>query len=241
MSERPEDDGREDELEDAEAKGAEPRSAGRDPDLDHDPDLALFERWRGGDREAGGRLVARYFNDLRVYFLRRLPEYEPEELIQETFLRMISALERFEGRATVRSFLFGIARHLFYESLRGRARKLDTYRDSLCCVGTRGVLSESLVIEELGLLSAAMDAISIEQLEVIDYHYFYELSQREVAAVLGIPEGTVKSRLRAAREALVVEISRRLGVDAKDWCEEMVERGLTRLRDVLLRERERRK
>src|SRR5690349_6449837 len=83
-----------------------------------DPDLELLKRWRDGVRAAGDELLARYFNMWRVYFVARVPERQTEDLIQEVFLRMVEAHDRFEGRSSVRTFLTSIARNVFNETVR---------------------------------------------------------------------------------------------------------------------------
>ena len=171
-----------------------------------DPDLELLERWRGGDRTAGSQLFDRHFNGLRIYFAARLPpEQDAADLIQDTFLRMVEARDRFEGRSTVRTFLFHIARHVLFEALRRRYRPqgaFDPLSESIAELSGRSQSSILAQSEELQLLLDALRSIPSEQYDLIEFHYFQGLKQVEIAEILGIPDGTIKSRMSAARRRL---------------------------------------
>ena len=82
-----------------------------------DPDLELLERWREGDRRAGNDLVRRYFPSVRAYFVNKVT-IEYEDLVQETFARLMRARDRFRGDAGFRVYLFQIARYVLLEHFR---------------------------------------------------------------------------------------------------------------------------
>src|SRR6266480_872017 len=83
-------------------------------------DEALMLEFRRGSREAFDELFARYRQPLYGYFRRRLSSSaRAEELAQDTFLAVLRATVRYEPRASVRSYLFGIAWNL----LSGERRK----------------------------------------------------------------------------------------------------------------------
>src|ERR1051325_8281799 len=84
----------------------------------------LLVRWRSGSRDAGNSLLRRYVPVLAGFFGRR-SNGNAEELVQRTLLACTQSLGRFEGRSTLRSFLFGIARNQYMmyrraESFAGR-------------------------------------------------------------------------------------------------------------------------
>jgi RNA polymerase sigma-70 factor (ECF subfamily) len=205
-----------------------------------DPDLELLERWRAGDREAGGDLLARYFNMLRVYFITRVPERSTEDLIQEVFARMIEARDRFETRCSVRTFLTSIARHVFHETVRELYRpdgRFDPLEESMLAVSGRTQSSLLAHEQELQLLLDALQRVTIRQHEMLELHYFHGYTVRDLAEVENIPAGTANGRLQAARRALLREFVTLLGPDATEWTEDAIDRGLVRVRDIVLQRR----
>src|SRR5437764_14484772 len=85
-------------------------------------DEALMLDVRRGSREAFEELFERYREPIYGFFRRRVPaEGRPEDLTQETFLAVLRAAERYEPRASVRSYLFGIAFHLLSSERRAGA------------------------------------------------------------------------------------------------------------------------
>ena len=205
-----------------------------------DPDLELLKRWRDGDRAAGDELLARYFNMLRVYFVSRVPERQTEDLIQEVFLRMVEALDRFEGRCTVRTFLTSIARNVFHETVRELYRpdgRFDPLEESM--FGITGRSHSSLLANEqaLQLLLDAMQRVSVQHQDLLELHYFHGFTVRSLADLEEIPFGTANGRLQAARRALLREFLILLGPDAEGWTEDALDRGLTRVRDAVLQRR----
>ncbi|MDQ7905722.1 sigma-70 family RNA polymerase sigma factor [Phytohabitans sp. ZYX-F-186] len=140
------------------------------------------------------------------YFLLRLThgQYElAEDLLQETMLRAWRNLAELPAEPpTVRRWLFTVARHLAVDSARARqARPPEVYGVDLSWVrapddAVDGLLDRFAVVDALRGLTAEQRAVLVEL-------YFGGASVAEVAARIGIPEGTVRSRsfyaLRAAR------------------------------------------
>src|SRR5437867_5356307 len=87
-------------------------------------DEALMLDLRRGSREAFEELFARYREPLYGFFRRRVAaESRSEDLTQETFLAVLRGAERYEPRASVRSYLFGIAFHLLSAERRMQQRQ----------------------------------------------------------------------------------------------------------------------
>lgn len=108
--------------------------------------------------------------------------------------------DRFEGRSKATTWILGIARNLSHNLLRREAR------------GTRE-LDPPAVGEDPGppaeravLIDAAVARLSPRLREVLHLVFYEELTLREVAEILGIPEGTVKSRMHHARKTLAKEL-----------------------------------
>src|SRR5690606_17565980 len=96
-----------------------------------DPDVELLERWRAGDRKAGGELVKKYFDAIRRYFINAVGDEERKDLTNETFRRLSDAMPRYQGNSSVRTFLYRIAKNVLNDHLRRRYRQSDRGFDPL--------------------------------------------------------------------------------------------------------------
>lgn len=171
-------------------------------------DAALFEAWVAGDQKAGERLYRRHFDALYRFFRAKAPDAY-EDLIQNTLLECVRSRERYRGDAPFRAFLFGVARHRLLHYLRAKGSNridFDGEHSSLADVDPR----PSTVVArraEHRLLLEAMRRIPLELQIALELHYWEELSTAELAAVLELPQGTVKSRLRRGREVLQAQLA----------------------------------
>lgn len=136
---------------------------------------------------------------------------QAEDIVQETFLRAWRTLEKIEADQTrVRSYLFTIARNVVTDQWRATQRRplLVSDDEVLAAVPTADDMDAVLQGQ---LVAAALDRLSREHRTVIQALYYDGLSTSEAAALLTVPEGTVKSRayyalrnLRAAFEEMGV-------------------------------------
>ncbi|WP_405141866.1 sigma-70 family RNA polymerase sigma factor [Sphaerisporangium sp. NBC_01403] len=93
-------------------------------DEDHEHDVVVAAA-RAGDRSAFASLVERHRRELRVHCYRMLGSFdESEDLVQETFLRAWKSIGAFEGRSTLRAWLYRIATNACLDALDGRARRV---------------------------------------------------------------------------------------------------------------------
>ncbi len=139
-----------------------------------------------------------------AYHLARRPE-EAEDLTQETYLRAYRAFDGYRG-GNIRSWLFAILRHVFLDECRRRGRRGE--------VDIGDVGPEIVGFWEPSAESEALRALPSEALERAfgslppDWRMMVlladveELSYREIAEVMGVPQGTVMSRLHRARKRL---------------------------------------
>jgi RNA polymerase sigma-70 factor (ECF subfamily) len=169
-------------------------------------DRELLAAWRSGDRHSRNRLLDRHFAAVFGFFRNRGHD-AAEDLTQQTFLQCLEALENFRNEATFRTYLFAIARNMLYEDLRRRARQ----RGGVCEAGMIDLgLSPSDVLElreDHELLVQALRELPAELQRALELYYVQRLRGRHLVTSLGLPPGTVRSRIRRGIERLRVEMT----------------------------------
>jgi RNA polymerase sigma-70 factor (ECF subfamily) len=173
--------------------------------------LALFRR---GQREAFGVLVRRYERELYGYLRRYLGDGDlADDVFQNTFLQLYTKIGKYEAGRPVRPWLYTIATHQAIDALRRQGRhqvlSLDQQREELAdgevssLVGLLesrgpGPLDQAQGEERRQCVRASVDRLPDFLRQVVILAYYQGLKYREVADILDIPVGTVKSRLHAA-------------------------------------------
>ena len=157
----------------------------------------LVKKILAGDSAAGERFVTA--NYARVYRLLQCltgAGETAEDLTQQTFARAWQALASFQGRSTLATWLHKIAYHEYTHWLRSR-------RDHLPLEAAADIadLREARGLDSI-LVSRALARLSADLREAFLLYYLQEFSVAEVAAILDLPVGTVKSRLFSARQRL---------------------------------------
>jgi RNA polymerase sigma-70 factor (ECF subfamily) len=159
-------------------------------------DEALMLEFQGGSRAAFEELYARYRQPLYGFFVRRLNNPgRSEDLAQETFLAVIRAASRYEPRASVRTYLYGIALKL----LAAERRKFLTSSTSGQAAPetkTDGTPEHVLWVRQ------AMEKLDAPEREILMLREYEQLSYSDIAELLRIPVNTVRSRLFRSRLAL---------------------------------------
>ena len=177
-------------------------------------DQALIERIASGDKLAMRALFARHH--VRVYrFILRLVRDETlaEDLIGEVFLDVWRQAASFKARAAVSTWLLAIARFKALSLLRRKgevaldeeaARKIEDTADNPEAAIEKKQRSE--------ILRSCWSSLSPPHRDIIDLVYYREKAIAEVAAIVGVPENTVKTRMFYARKHLA-ELLKRAGLD----------------------------
>jgi len=181
------------------------------------PDDELLAAWAGGDASAGKLLIERHYDSVARFF-RTKARTAWEDLVQRTFLVLAEQRGKFEGQASVRAFLFGIARNVLFEHIRqsSRAGRADPdFRESAIVDLSPGIGSMAVQRADQRLLVTALQHIPLELQVLLELYYWEELDVAELAQVLQIPAGTVKSRLSRGR-ALLREQMERLPATAQE-------------------------
>ena len=163
-------------------------------------DEALMQEFQGGSRAAFEELFARYRKPLYGFFGRRLNNPErAEDLTQETFLAVIRAVSRYEPRASVRTYLYGIALKLLAAEQR-RVFRNGAWSSALG-LGTTEPNTDRTPDSVLWVRQA-MERLDASDREILMLREYEQLSYSEIAELLRIPVNTVRSRLFRSRLAL---------------------------------------
>lgn len=159
----------------------------------------LIARSRAGDTRAFDELVRLHQGlALRVAFLVVRERSEAEDVTQEAFVKAFRSIGRFEVNSPFRPWLMRIVRNEALNRVRGTARRERFARRLMNDPGSGGAAPspESLVVNDLERrrVLSAMEALPGKYRSVVFHRYLLDMSEREVATVLHIPIGTVKSR-----------------------------------------------
>lgn len=154
-------------------------------------DEALAARVAEGDELALRELLARYERPLASFLHRQTGGRDVEDLYQETWLRVVRHAERFDVERRFSTWLFQIAVNLCRDWQR---RPPPEASDAAADRGAAGWDAVDASLDAAHLLAGLPAA----QREVVVLRYYQDLSEDEVAAILDIPKGTVKSRMHQA-------------------------------------------
>lgn len=168
-------------------------------------DVDLLALLAQGDESALRELFDRHSPWLRLRLRRRTRDEDlVDEALYDTFVAVWRKPGAFRGRGDVGAWLWGIAIRQLLTRLRGRPAPTPVDTGELTGM-TRTVISaedQMLVAVEHGSMGDALKTLSPELVSVLQATVIDGLSTREAADLLGIPHGTVKSRLRIAKSRL---------------------------------------
>jgi RNA polymerase sigma-70 factor (ECF subfamily) len=167
-------------------------------------DLTLVERIARGDRDAFARLYDRHAPALLALGRRILGELrEAEDVLHDVFLEAWRSIGDFDARrGTVRAWLSLRMRSRAIDRLRGIQRAPLVALDPMHLDRAAPTAGDPQLAPDLRRVREALTTLSSEQRVVIELAYFTGLSFSEIAARLGIPLGTAKSRAAAAMSRL---------------------------------------
>jgi RNA polymerase sigma factor (sigma-70 family) len=172
-------------------------------------DEALLRAVAAGDAGALTRLYERHAGALFGYLLRLAGDrMTAEEILQDTLLAVWRSAAAFEGRSKATTWLFGVARRQAHNRLRGRPGPEPTGA-LLPDRPDQGAGPDELAIAAAGgtPVAAAIDRLPDHHRDVIALVFVAGLPLADVAEVLTIPVGTVKSRLHHARAAIAAALT----------------------------------
>ena len=166
---------------------------------ENDTEELLLRRWRAGDRAAGDELIA-LCKPVLFWFFRRRTDENVEELVQGTLAACIQAIDSFEGRSSFKTFLLGIANKQFLMNLRANRQQARPVEFSSFHAPSPS--QEFAVKERAQSVSAALSSMPLAFRRVLRMFYWGGFSVEEIARILEMPTGTVKSRLARGRTML---------------------------------------
>ena len=187
-------------------------------------DLHLVQAVRSGDRAALGTLLARYQDRLYIVCLRMVHNRDDAaELTQGALLRLIRSLDQFDGRSAFSTWAIRVAMNLCLSHLRGAKLRRHTGLDQVREVGSHDQTDAASPGESIrvphaaqehrgsssvepvggdGALARALAGLEAQQRAILVLRDVRGLDYDQIAYVLDVPAGTVKSRLFRARAAL---------------------------------------
>jgi RNA polymerase sigma-70 factor, ECF subfamily len=181
------------------------------PDCSDEELLALF---RQGTQEAFGTLVRRYEGELYGYLRRYLGDSDlADDVFQNTFLQVFTKIHQFEPGRPVRPWLYAIATNQAIDALRRQNRHQTVRLNPDCEEAGADDLPHLLTLlesrepgplehlqgeERKQLIRATVEKLPDFLRQTVILAYFQSLKYKDIADILGIPVGTVKSRLHTA-------------------------------------------
>jgi RNA polymerase sigma-70 factor (ECF subfamily) len=169
-----------------------------------DDEGALIRRAQAGDRDAFSAIARHYLPRVyRVAFRVVRNHEDASDVAQETLIRAYGSLDRFDASRPVFPWLYQIARNLSLNRIeRIRRRETGLPDPDAICGGYAGPEEAAVGASEAQRIREAMGMLTEQHRQVIELNHFQECSYQEIAGILGIPIGTVMSRLYHARRHL---------------------------------------
>jgi RNA polymerase sigma-70 factor (ECF subfamily) len=159
--------------------------------------------------EEWGALYDAYF-DFVWRSLRRLgvPVNALDDATQDVFVIALRRRNDFEGRSAIKTWLFGIAWNVARNLSRSKTRREDPLSDAIVDGRDFGQEEAAARAEAVATLYELLDGLDEDKRAVFVMAELEEMGAKEIATVMGVPENTVYSRLRAARSAFEAGLRR---------------------------------
>ena len=169
---------------------------------DWQADVALLDAWRGGDQRAGIELYDRHAGAVARFFENKVRE-GTDDLIQQTFLRVVEGRARIRDGVAMRGFILGVCRNVLREHLRAlaRDREVDPEVESMAelAPGPTTMVGRS---REHRLLLEGLRRLPVEHQIALELFYWEGLNAAEIADIMVISHSAMRSRMTKARGLL---------------------------------------
>ena len=165
----------------------------------------LVDACVAGDRDAMQRIYKHCSSRVYALMVRIVGSQDADDLTQQVFLQMFRKLDQFSGGSKLETWLFRLATN---EALQHLRRKKRQTAQPLVAEPSASDPSRLMESEKIQMLQAALSRIDPELRAILSLKEEQNLSYREIAESIGIPEGTVGSRLNRARKELREELEK---------------------------------
>lgn len=169
-----------------------------------DPLAQILRQIAAGDKSAMAQLFRALEKPLFAFVQSRLNDsHLSNDIMQDVFLEVWRGAGRFEGRSSVRSWIFGMAWRKVIDV--HRANRRLSFSDDLPEMEDEGPAAVALIEQEQDSrrLRGCLEGLKDDHRVAIDLAFYQDLGYREIAEVLGVPEGTVKTRVFHAKKLLL--------------------------------------
>ncbi len=165
-------------------------------------DTALVARAREGDPGAFEELVRMHTRAVYGHALRFFGSPDPaEDVVQEVFIKVFRSIGSFDGASAFSTWLFRITRNTCLDMLRAGRHRPQPIDPSHVTLASPANLANEVALSVS--VESAMGSLAPEDRDALDAVTLYGLSYAEAAAAIGVPVGTVKSRVFRARRILL--------------------------------------
>jgi len=161
------------------------------------------------DREAFGSLFAYFGPRVKTFMLKAGADHAlAEDLVQDVMMTVWRKVELYAAeRGSVSTWIYTIARNARIDRLRrNSSRPYEDINELEMASGEESAEDKTIAGQQAERITLAMAGLPQEQREIIELGYMHDMAQSKIAAKLGLPLGTVKSRMRLAYVKLKVEL-----------------------------------
>ena len=174
-------------------------------------DVELIQCILAGDENAFASLVEKYQRQVHAHTLRKIGDFQiAEDITQEAFLRVYQKLDTLNNPAQFSKWLYAIVDHLCIAWFRKNRLQTQSLQEIHISETEAEAYSRYVATEhakmtaeaQRSLVKKLLTTLKEDDREVITLHYFEEMTSSEIGETLGVPENTIKSRIRRARQRL---------------------------------------
>ena len=172
--------------------------------MNKEHEVALIYRiQRQHDREAAGLLIGAYYREIYAFAYKQIGCAEQaKDITQEIFISALQSISRYNfSVASFRTWLYRIASNKivdFFRSIQYKQRQLEINIDDVCAAVNDSLEDLYIDKENICRVLSAMHELPFESQQIVRMKVYAERTFREIAAVLGISENTVKTKYYAA-------------------------------------------
>lgn len=173
----------------------------------------LVAQLKEGSKEAFDKLYEKYKNmAIHTAYLMTGSVADSEDITQETFVKVWLHIRELKNNSGFKPWLMQILVRTVYRAGKKRKREYPDEEtiERMDNRTTPSLLDRTIQLEEAEMISAAVRALPVKMRTVVVLYYYHCFSVKEIAGILGLMEGTVKSRLHTARRRLQANLKEKI-------------------------------